>query len=181
MIFQFTGLSGAGKTTLANHLRRLLQKDGYSIEVLDGDAIRRTLSADLGFSRADRITHIERMGKVASDADAEIVIISAINPYQSGRDHLGQRYNAKLIWINCGLNTLKTRDTKGLYVRASLPNDHPDKLTNLTGVNDPFEIPLNPDLVVYTDREGVERTAYRIYDFILKTMEVPLPLIALVE
>lgn len=175
MIFQFTGLSGAGKTTLANYLKTLLQWNDYSVDVLDGDEIRKTLSADLGFSRADRITHIERMGEAASKAEAQIVIISAINPYQSARDHLRNRYNAKLIWINCGLDMLKARDTKGLYSRASLPNDHPDKLSNLTGVNDPFEPPLNPDFVVHTDQEDAERTAYRIYDFILNTMEVSLP------
>ena len=175
MIFQFTGLSGAGKTTLANHLTRLLQNDGYSTEVLDGDEIRKTLSADLGFSHADRITHLERMGKAASESDAQIVIISAINPYQSGRDHLRNRYNAKLIWIKCGLNVLKVRDTKGLYNRAFLPNGHPDKLNNLTGVNDPFETPINPDLVVHTDQEDVESSAYQIYHFILKTIETPLP------
>lgn len=174
MIFQFTGLSGSGKTTLANYLKKLLQQNGYSVDLLDGDEIRKTLSADLGYSHADRITHIKRMGEAASRSDAQIVIISAINPYQRGRDHLRNQYNAKLIWINCGLDMLKARDTKGLYSRAALPNDHPGKLNNLTGVNDPFEAPLNPDLVVHTDREDAERTACRIYDFILNTMEVQL-------
>ena len=141
MIFQFTGLSGSGKTTLANLLRELLERDGYSVTILDGDEIRKRLSADLGFSKADRIEHVLRMGKAAYDATAQIVIISAINPYQYARELLRNQYDTRLIWIDCTLGMLNARDTKGLYYRASLPDSHPEKLNNLTGVNDPFEIP----------------------------------------
>lgn len=171
MILQFTGLSGSGKSTLASLVKTLLQKNGYSVTVLDGDKIRKTLSVDLGFSKADRIEHIARMGIAAQKAETEIVIISAINPYQYSRKQLKTLYNAKLIWLNCNLKTLQSRDTKGLYYRAALPDAHPEKLNNLTGVNDTFELPLDADLVIQTDSENAEASALRLYYFIVNAPE----------
>lgn len=167
MIFQFTGLSGAGKTTLAKQVQQKLEILGYRVKVLDGDQVRRDISKDLGFSKADRIENVKRMGILASECSEGIVIISAISPYQQARDWLKNKYGAKLIWINCQLEVLYQRDTKGLYYRAGLPDGHPNQLKNLTGVNDPFETPLNVDLKIETHQESIEDAVSKILKFIL--------------
>ena len=167
MVFQLTGLSGAGKTTLAYRVGQLLQSAGKTVVVLDGDEMRKQLSADLGFSRQDRLTHIQRIGRLVTSVSAQIVIIAAINPYREGRSYLESYCNAKLVWIKCSLDVLKERDTKGLYRRAQLPDNHPDKLNNLTGVNDPFDFPHHADYIIHTDTESPESSALKLYGFIV--------------
>ena len=83
------------------------------------------------------------------------------------RKELRDRYNARTVWIHCALDILVERDTKGLYRKALLPSDHPDKITNLTGVNDVYEIPIGADLVIYTHTEDLETSAVRLFAFIL--------------
>jgi adenylylsulfate kinase len=156
MLFvQLTGLSGAGKTTLACGVQKRLQLLGYSAEVLDGDECRRVLWPELGFSPDDRQENLRRMGLLAHQLNQQgiIVLLAAINPYQKVRAELScQNQPAKTVFIDCELETLIQRDTKGLYARALLPDNHPDKLLNLTGINAPYEVPIIPDLTIHTDQ-----------------------------
>jgi adenylylsulfate kinase len=169
-LFQMTGLSGAGKSSIANLLKDRLLAINIKVEIIDGDEFRKTLCADLGFSKEDRIENIKRLGFVANllSRNEIITIIAAINPYNLARNELKERYDAKLIYVKCDVETLRQRDTKGLYERAFLPENHPDKIHNLTGVNDTFETPENPDLVIDTSEENLEDSLRKVLDFILQ-------------
>jgi adenylylsulfate kinase len=171
MIFlQFTGLSGAGKTTLTSIVKGELIKSGFKVEMIDGDEFRNNLCKDLGFSKEDRTTNIRRLGfvgKILLRNDI-IVLMSAINPYESVRQEISQMAsNIYTAWINCSMETLIERDTKGLYHKALLPDGHPQKIYNLTGINDPYEVPENPDLIINTHLETIEESKQKILDFIL--------------
>ncbi|SOD13378.1 adenylyl-sulfate kinase [Pedobacter xixiisoli] len=169
LIFQFCGLSGAGKTTLANALSNELQAKGYRVKVIDGDVYRQTLCKDLGFSKADRIENVRRLGVFAASQreDFDFIFIAVINPYEEGREVLGLSCNAKLVWIKCDIEVLIKRDTKGLYQKALLPDGHPNKIYNLTGLNDVFEIPVAADLVIDTDLLSIEDSLCVAVDFMI--------------
>ncbi|RWU07803.1 adenylyl-sulfate kinase [Pedobacter chitinilyticus] len=169
LIFQFCGLSGAGKTTLANALSDELQAKGYRVKVIDGDVYRQTLCKDLGFSRADRIENVSRLGIYAASLREEFdfIFIAVINPYEEGREVVRRSCCAKLVWIKCEIEILINRDTKGLYHKALLPDGHPDKIYNLTGLNDVFEIPVAADLVIDTDLLSIEDSLLTAIDFIV--------------
>lgn len=169
LIFQFCGLSGAGKTTLATAIFNELQARGYKVKVIDGDVYRQTLCKDLGFSRADRIENAARLGIYAASLRQEFdfILIAIINPYEEGRAILKLKYNAKLVWVNCSMEVLMARDTKGLYKKALLPTGHPDKIYNLTGLNDTFEIPVSADIILNTDVLSVEESLCITADFIV--------------
>jgi adenylylsulfate kinase len=175
MIFiQLTGLSGAGKSTIATAVKELLQQDGYKVEIIDGDVYRKKLCPDLGFSKEDRNENIRRLGFVANllATHGVISILAAINPYEDIRRELSAYGpHVKTVWINCDLQTLMKRDTKQLYKRAMLPIDHPDKIHNLTGVNDPFEDPVDPDLVINTHTCSEAESIMLLYDFIIRSIE----------
>lgn len=166
---QFTGLSGAGKSTLANQVKNKLSEKGLKVEVIDGDIFRQVLCKDLGFSKEDRNENIRRLSFVANllSNHGIIVIMAAINPYEEIREEIRQKYQAKTVWINCELQTLFERDTKGLYKRASLPEGHPDKLHNLTGFGDTYETPPNPDLIINSHLEDIEESSLKLINFIL--------------
>lgn len=168
-LFQMTGLSGAGKSSIANLLKARILAMNQKVEIIDGDEFRKTLCSDLGFSKKDRIENIKRLGFVANllSRNEIIAIIAAINPYNVARNELKSLYNAKLIYVKCDVETLQKRDTKGLYKRAFLPENHPDKIHNLTGVNDTFEIPESPELVIDTSDENLEYSLEKVLDFIL--------------
>lgn len=172
MIVQFCGMSGSGKTTLATSVRRVLEAQGVKVEVIDGDEYRKVLCADLGFSKADRNTNIRRLAFVASKLSQHdvVAIICAINPYEDIRQEISATYpNVKTVFIDCDMETLIARDTKGLYKKALLPDGHPDKITNLTGVNDPFEKPIRPDLTIDSGKETVAASTEKLAQFILST------------
>jgi adenylylsulfate kinase len=170
MIIQFCGLSGSGKTTIAVKVKELLTARSIPVEIIDGDEYRKILCADLGFSREDRNTNIRRLAFVAGKLSSYkiVTLICAINPYESVRLEVKANYpDVTTVYIDCGMEELIKRDTKGLYKKAMLPEGHPEKVHNLTGVNDPFDIPQNPDLVIKSDIEGSEESAKKLMDFII--------------
>ena len=169
MILQLTGLPGAGKTTLSQIVKEKLQQLGKTVEVLDGDVLRKTVNRDLGFSKMDRQENIRRLGAMAHSllSQNQVVIIAAINPFEETRKELESKFGAKTIWINCALETLIKRDPKGLYRRAMLPANHPDKIFNLTGIDDAYEEPLTADLVIDTEKNSIESASSLLLQFIL--------------
>lgn len=176
-IIQFTGLSGAGKTTLSNALLEWGNQHRVKIKLIDGDIYRQTLCKDLGFSKADRLENIARLGAYAASvaADYDYVFIAAINPYEEGRHALKAKYAASLIWLQCDLQALITRDPKGLYRKALLPDTHPEKIHNLTGLNDTFEDPLHPELTLDTARLSVEEARDLTVAFLNQLSHLPAP------
>lgn len=171
-IFQMTGLSGAGKSTISLEVAQILNLQGYKVEILDGDETRKTVCKDLGFSKEDRIENIERLGFIGNllSKHGIIVLIAAINPYESARQSLVINYLAKTIWVKCDIETLKKRDTKGLYKRAMLTDDSPNKIHNLTGISDTFEKPLTFDLMIDTSQETIEQSVESVTKFILSQL-----------
>ncbi|MBE7172194.1 MAG: adenylyl-sulfate kinase [Williamsia sp.] len=175
MIVQLCGLSGAGKTTLTTCTKEVLKSQGVKTEIIDGDEYRSRFCRDLGFSREDRFENIRRLAFIASKFSSHgiVAIISAINPYQELRDELKNTYrNVQTIFIECPLDVLIKRDTKGLYKRALLPDGHPEKITNLTGVNDPFDVPKRPDLTINTSLYTLEESVQLFSQFVLQRLPV---------
>ena len=174
LFIQMTGLSGAGKSALAYAVCKKLRNHGYKVEIIDGDEYRENISKDLTFSKEDRNTNIHRLsfvGKVLARNNV-ISIMSAINPYDSVREEVKKKYkNSKLVYIKCDIDTLIKRDPKGLYKKALLPDGHPDKINNFTGISDPFEEPTAPDLIIDTNKESLKQSAKRLYNFITKSVE----------
>lgn len=169
MIIQLCGLSGAGKSTLARAAEIVLKNKGFHTEVIDGDEYRKTLCKGLGFSKNDRMENIRRMAFVAGQLSRHgvIVILSVINPFEEMRQEIRSSYPyTRTIHIDCSLETLRIRDTKGLYRKAYLPDNHPEKISNLTGVNDPFEIPPQPDLYINTDLHTIDECTRAVARFI---------------
>ena len=169
MIIQFCGLSGSGKSTLAARTKAYFKTRNENIEVIDGDEYRKHVCPDLGFSKEDRNQNIRRFAFIAGRfADSDIIpIICAINPYEEIRKEIASTYpDVKTIYIKCSIEELIRRDTKGLYKRALLPEGHAEKISNLTGVNDPFEIPESPDLIIETDKEDIAASVKKLIEFI---------------
>jgi adenylyl-sulfate kinase len=156
----FTGLSGAGKSTLARALETRLLADGQKVEVLDGDLVRENLSQGLGFSREDRDTNIRRIAFVANllARNGVIVIVAAISPYRAARDEARAAIGRFVeVHVQCSMDELVRRDTKGLYARALA-----GAVPNFTGISDPYEEPLSPEVTVRTDVESLEESVSRI-------------------
>jgi adenylylsulfate kinase len=169
ILIQFTGLSGVGKSTIAQFVKLELQNSGHRAEVIDADIYRPALWPDLGYSKEDRMENVRRLGFVANILvkNGVIAIVAAINPYEAIRNELVSTCSmVRTIWINCDLETLIKRDTKGLYTKALLPDGNPEKIYNLTGINDVYEPPLNPDLVLNTGSENIRSSVKRVVDFI---------------
>lgn len=159
-----TGLSGAGKTTLTERIVPELRARGVSLEVLDGDEVRTNLSKGLGFSKEDRDTNIRRIGYVSRllARNGVGVVTAAISPYREVRDEVRRSIEADgaefvEVYVKCPIEVLAERDVKGLYKKALA-----GEIKEFTGVSDPYEEPLKPEITVETAYESVELSASRI-------------------
>ncbi|MGZ3750622.1 MAG: adenylyl-sulfate kinase [Mucilaginibacter sp.] len=171
MMLLLCGLSGSGKTTLAGHLSKELAEAEISNEIIDADEYRQRLFKDLSYTKEDRFENIRRLGFIADKFSSHniITIVSAINPYDAIRKELVANYkNVKIVHIDCVIDVLIKRDTKGLYKKALLPAGHPDKISNLTGINDPFEAPASPDLYINTSALDIGESTRAIYSFVMR-------------
>ncbi len=156
----FTGLSGAGKSTLANLLEPELKARGCKVEILDGDVIRTNLSKGLGFSKEDRDTNIRRIGFVCNllARNDVVAIAAAISPYKEVRDELRREMqNFVEVYVECPIDVLAERDVKGLYKKALA-----GEIKNFTGIDDPYEAPVNPEVTVHSDRETPQQSLAKI-------------------
>lgn len=157
----FTGLSGAGKSTLSEILEQRLKERGRNVEVLDGDIVRTHLSKGLGFSREDRDTNIKRIAFVCSllTRNGVVCISAAIAPYREARAWAREQIgNFVEVYVNCPIEVCRQRDVKGLYKLVD-----EGKIKGFTGVDDPYEEPEHPELVIETDRETIEESVSRIF------------------
>jgi adenylylsulfate kinase len=163
-----TGLSGAGKTTIADAVARQLRTAGREVEVLDGDELRRGLSAGLGFSRADRDTHVRRVGFVAEllARHGVVALVPVIAPYAGIREEVRAQHDAHgtgylEVHVATPLAECRRRDVKGLYAQAAA-----GELTGMTGVDDPYEEPDKPDLRLDTTGTDIAAAARRVMDLL---------------
>src|SRR5258706_11975017 len=157
----FTGLSGAGKSTIANALKEELARRGRHVELLDGDDVRTHLSKGLGFSKEDRDTNIRRIGFVCQmlSRNGVIAIAAAISPYRETRDWVRAGVeNFVEVYAYCPLEKLVERDVKGLYKKALA-----GEIKEFTGVSDPYEPPVNPEVTINTHLETPEESAAKIW------------------
>ena len=159
----FTGLSGSGKSTTAEALVPLLEAAGHRVTVLDGDVVRTELSAGLGFSKDDRDANVRRIGFVAREIvrHGGLVVCAVVSPYRAARDAVRERIGSGFIevFVDTPLEECASRDTKGLYAQA-----RDGSLTGLTGVDDPYEPPLAPELVLGTIGASAEENARRVFE-----------------
>jgi adenylylsulfate kinase len=159
-VLWFTGLSGSGKSTLAGAVAPRLRALGHRVELLDGDEVRASLCRGLGFSREDRDTNIGRIGYVAGKLahHGVAVLVAAISPYREARDLVrGSVDHFVEVFVAAPLETCVRRDVKGLYASALA-----GRIASFTGVSDPYEPPLHPELTLRTHCEAVERSAERV-------------------
>ncbi|MGQ0553114.1 MAG: adenylyl-sulfate kinase [Planctomycetota bacterium] len=160
----FTGLSGAGKTTLAKRVQRVLLTRGLNVEMLDGDVVRTNLSKGLGFSKEDRDTNIRRIGFVASllARNNTVCIAAAISPYKDVRDEVRTLHeNFVEVYTFASLDALEARDVKGLYKKARA-----GEIKGFTGVDDPYEAPASPEVSIDTEREGIDASTDKIVRYL---------------
>nr|WP_274532217.1 adenylyl-sulfate kinase [Ktedonobacter racemifer] len=156
----FTGLSGAGKSTLSDALEKRLRQHGRNVEILDGDIVRTHLSKGLGFSREDRDTNIKRIAFVCGllTRNGVVCISAAISPYREAREWARQEIgNFVEIYVKCPIEVCRDRDVKGLYKLVD-----EGKIKNFTGVDDPYEEPEHPELIIETNTETIEESMQRI-------------------
>jgi adenylylsulfate kinase len=174
----FTGLPSAGKTTIAALVGRRLAEQGRRVEVLDGDVVRARLSRGLGFSKADRDENIRRIGYVAGllTGHGVTVLVSAISPYRAVRDEVRaaiERVGGFVeVHVATDLATCRARDVKGLYARHAR-----GELRGLTGVDDPYEPPLTPELVLDTAAETPQESAARVLELLGAAGEAAAPVL----
>ncbi len=167
----FTGMSGAGKSTLARMVEKELLERGLKVEVLDGDIVRTNLSKGLGFSKEDRDENIRRIGFVCQllSRNGVVAIAAAISPYREIRDENRRKIGRFVeVYVKCSVDKLIERDVKGLYKKALS-----GEIKNFTGISDPYEEPLNPEIVVDTEKETPEESFKKIITTLEKMGYIP--------
>ena len=159
-ILWFTGLSGSGKTTITKALEPELKARGCKVEILDGDVVRTNLSKGLGFSQEDRDTNIRRIGFIAHllSRNGVAAMTAAISPYRAIRDEIrAMEPNFVEVYVTAPLEVCEGRDVKGLYAKARA-----GEIKGFTGIDDPYEEPVNPEIICYTERESVEESVKKV-------------------
>ncbi len=170
-----TGLPGSGKSTVAKGLARRLRLAGYRVEVLDGDWVRRTINVGAGFTREERIKHLLRVAWISRllARNGVIVICSFVSPYREVRDRIKRIVSEEVpfieVWIKCRLEECIRRDPKGLYLRALK-----GEVRHMTGLEDPYEPPESPDLIIDTENNTPENCS----EILLKHLELKYGIIA---
>ena len=152
----FTGLSGAGKSTIAEKLAKVLKERGRKVEIMDGDVVRTNLSKGLGFSKEDRDINIRRIGFVCDllARNGVVAIAAAISPYREVRDeNRANTGNFLEVYVECSIEELTRRDVKGLYEKALK-----GEIKNFTGISDPYEAPLNPEVTLNSETQNEEES-----------------------
>jgi adenylyl-sulfate kinase len=170
-VLWLTGLSGAGKTTIAKALDKELRSRGIRVERLDGDTVRQSLTKDLGFSKVDRDLNIERVTFVAKllSRNNVAVLSSFISPYRKIRDYVrDETTNFIEVFVDAPLDVCADRDVKGLYAKA-----FSGEIPNFTGVSDPYEAPAEADIWVHTDQETVEQSVAQILQWLEENEFIP--------
>ncbi len=165
----FTGLSSSGKTTISQAVHEKLLRAGHKVEWLDGDVVRQHISKGLGFSKEDRDENIRRIGFVAEllTRNGVIVLVSAISPYRAVRDEMRARIgNFVEVYVEAPLEICRQRDVHGIYRRSLAGEIH-----HVTGVDDPYEPPLDPDVVCHTGRETLEESVANVMASVKNWME----------
>lgn len=167
-ILWFTGLSGSGKSTIANAVEQELFKRNIKTYLLDGDNIRHGLNKDLGFSEIDRVENIRRIGEVANlFVDAGIIVLTAfISPFKSDRQIAKSlvKYDEFIeIFVNTPIEICEERDPKGLYKKARNGN-----IKNFTGIDSPYEKPIEPEIEINTSELNIVKSANKIIDYLIK-------------
>jgi adenylylsulfate kinase len=161
-VLWFTGLSGAGKSTIADKVYDYLKSIDVKVERIDGDSVR-SIFPQTGFTREDRNTHIRRIGYLASilEKNGIIVLASFVSPYNESRNFVrSQCKNYIEVYVNASLEKCEEREVKGLYAKA-----RKNEINNFTGISDPFEIPENPEIILNTDKETIEESCNKIVDY----------------
>ncbi|MHC4522094.1 MAG: adenylyl-sulfate kinase [Planctomycetota bacterium] len=157
----FTWLPSSGKSTIAHNVEKLLREKGRKVEVFDGDVIRKNLCSDLGFSKEDRDTNIKRIAFVCKlmTRNDVVAIAAAISPYRETRDYARAEVGKDFleVYVRAPLAVCKERDVKGLYKKALA-----GEIKGFTGIDDPYEEPLNPELILHTDKESEEESIQRV-------------------
>jgi adenylylsulfate kinase len=158
----FTGLPSAGKTTIARGVEKRLLDEGRRVEILDGDVVRTHLTKDLGYSRADRDENIRRIGFVAHllSRNGVVVLCSVVSPYRDVREEIRVLHDGRFfeVYVSTPVEVCSDRDVKGLYAKQKAGD-----LTGLTGIDDPYEPPINPELVVPTHIQTLEESVEAVW------------------
>jgi adenylyl-sulfate kinase len=167
----FTGLPSSGKSTLSLMVQRALDEAGFAVEILDGDEIRQRLTKGLGFSKEDRDENVRRISYVAKRIAnvGGVAVTAAISPFREARERARAEIgNFVEVYVDCPLQVCMQRDVKGLYARAIR-----GEIANFTGISDPYEPPLQPEVVVHTDRESHEESLRKILQKLVDLNWVP--------